>query len=138
MGTNFYVLSREKHEKRKRYFDEETDDEEYGEYERLRDAAVHIGKRSAGWNFTFNATRFKSYKEWLNYLNDATLVIVDEYDRVFTFNDFKKEVERLRNKPLGQKKDYIPHHISHPNRWGTIDKTYFDMDGNRMIPENFS
>lgn len=39
---------------------------------------VHIGKYSGGWKFSFH-TRFKTYKEWMTYLEEHKDFIYDEY-----------------------------------------------------------
>lgn len=51
---------------------------------------IHIGKRSAGWKFLWDANEFKYFEptkesliEWLK-----SGQIIDEYDQEFTFDEF--------------------------------------------------
>ena len=39
---------------------------------------IHIGKSSAGWQFSFHATHeIRSYKDWLNFFKKHKVVIYD-------------------------------------------------------------
>lgn len=53
---------------------------------------LHIGKSSAGWQFSFHSTKdIRSYKQWLEYLKDE--VIEDEYGDVVSLEVFKELVK---------------------------------------------
>jgi hypothetical protein len=45
------------------------------------DEPIHIGKSSAGWKFSFNATIHKTYEEWKAVIEAADGKIFDEYNR---------------------------------------------------------
>lgn len=89
MGTNFYLR------KRLSEYDKEIgiqylNDDDYDLLRDLIPEDIHIGKRSAGWKFLFNANNFKYFQP-----NKESLIkwlksgqIIDEYDRKFTFEEF--------------------------------------------------
>jgi hypothetical protein len=58
----------------------------------------HIGKRSAGWTFGFQGRVNKSIAEWKNVIDNMPVeqVIVDEYDNVYTPEEFWAAVEATR------------------------------------------
>jgi len=69
---------------------------------------LHIGKRSAGWEFSFQGYKgIRSKKDWVERINtaDASYVIEDEYGRRFTPEEFLKLVEDTRYP--GQHKQYV-------------------------------
>lgn len=91
MGTNFYLrkkLDEDTKELLKKYIDESNLDEID---EILKDyREIHIGKRSYGWKFLWDAHYFKYFKpnkksifDWLKSGD-----IYDEYGEKFTFNQF--------------------------------------------------
>ena len=53
---------------------------------------IHIGKYSLGWRFAFN-NKFKSAKEWINFLSNSPGVIVDEYGREISITEFEEMVK---------------------------------------------
>lgn len=67
MGTNYYL-------------------EENGE-------SLHIGKSSAGWEFSFRGydEDIRSWKDWQNKI--AGRDVIDEYGGKMSFTDFKRMVE---------------------------------------------
>lgn len=66
---------------------------------------LHIGKRSCGWVFHFqahNAPFLHSYKDYKEFLKEG--YIYDEYDRLISYTDFIKAVEATREiEPDGEK-----------------------------------
>ena len=94
MGTNYYFKIKEK--RRKEIEKNLTDLEK-----RIicLDSEIHIGKSSAGWTFTFQATPFyKNYKELLNFYenNKNSIEIVDEYSEKTNIEEFKNMVENKK------------------------------------------
>jgi len=58
---------------------------------------IHIGKSSAGWEFSFHATpALRSWKSWKQYLleHQRNNEIVNEYGMVFTIGEFANIVEK--------------------------------------------
>lgn len=91
MGTNFYIKKYMTPEQKKEVIDAINNDQ----YDEARDIMnevkdIHIGKRSAGWKFLWDANEFKYFEptkesliEWLK-----SGQIIDEYDQEFTFDEF--------------------------------------------------
>jgi hypothetical protein len=89
MGTNFYLR------KRLSEYDKEIgiqylNDDDYDSLRDLIPEDIHIGKRSCGWKFLFNANNFEYFDttkesliEWLK-----SGQIVDEYNQEYTFEEF--------------------------------------------------
>jgi hypothetical protein len=60
----------------------------------LEDVKIHIGKSSGGWKFIFNKNRWRFYsdiKSLKQFMKKR--VIVDEYSRIVSFDEFWKMVE---------------------------------------------
>lgn len=89
MGTNFYLrrkLTKDQKEHMKFLIDREN-------YDKLRDELprdIHIGKRSYGWKFLWNANRFEYFNPTIESLHEFLKSgdIYDEYGDKFTFEDF--------------------------------------------------
>ena len=108
MGTNFYLrkeLSQAEKEKAKQFIEE-------GNYDSLKELLpenIHIGKRSGGWKFLWDAHYFEYYKptkeslfEWLK-----SGQIINEYDEKFTFEQFiNEELNGFLNKGYDLKSYY--------------------------------
>ena len=71
-----------------------------------RQDELHIGKSSAGWQFTFRGYEYEnihSYKDWVNRLTNTEGQIVDEYGHEHTIKDLldliarKKRDDKLHN-----------------------------------------
>ena len=74
------------------------------------DEPIHIGKSSYGWLFLFQSHNdpwneppviWNTYTQVLNWLHENTVekqdyVIMDEYDRIISFDDFKKMVDDIQ------------------------------------------
>lgn len=88
----------------------------------------HIGKSSIGWKFLFRAYTMSptSYKEWLEYLSNPDVIIIDEYGREITFNSFKDLIE------CKQKED------GYENRFYEAGGFYYDNEGYRFGEREFS
>lgn len=89
MGTNFYLrnkLSQKEKEIAKQYIDEN----KYDEVREMLPNDIHIGKRSYGWKFLWDAHFFKYYKPTKKSLFDwlQSGQIIDEYGDEFTFDQF--------------------------------------------------
>lgn len=71
MSTNFYLRSR------------------------ATGTVEHVGKRSAGWAFTFQGQNFKTREEWERRLRamGAQETVEDEYGREYTADEFLAEVD---------------------------------------------
>ena len=78
-------------------------------------SSIHIGKSSAGWKFCFhrvdkwenyiNDEPLNTFPQWKKFLEEQTasgnIVIMDEYDRVVSLDDFLKmvEIKQKENNP---------------------------------------
>lgn len=97
MGTNFYYKKPIPEEKQKEMKDLITEDPNL---QKLKDALenieqnniIHLGKRSAGWQFLWNLNNEKWYKANLNsikaFLGTGGGWIENEYGEIFTIKDF--------------------------------------------------
>ena len=87
---------------------------------------IHIGKSSVGWTFTFHAIdEIRSYKDWLNFLDDEHIKIFNEYDKEISLVNFKKLVESKKQEKNNHAKQY------HKN-------SFLDNEGNSMSKGEFS
>ena len=125
MGTNYYTDANEcKHCNRK---------------ERL-----HIGKKSMGWEFNFQAYDFypnsdgetpispmlNSWKNWKEFLEDKK--ILDEYGEEVSYQEFVGIVEKSKGKDNKNHFDYClndPKHREHTLREIEEDQMWKDEDG---------
>ena len=92
MGTNFY-LRRKLSKQEKDIAKELIDNDKYDEVRDILPNDVHIGKRSYGWRFLWNANDFKYFEpnidSLMNFLKSGD--IYNEYGDYFTFDQFIKE-----------------------------------------------
>lgn len=98
MGTNFYarltLKSRDRFKAIKNQIDEYYSQYKceglYGKY-----VEVHLGKRSCGWKFLFNANKGELYelsrKGITKFLEENKVKVYDEYGRSFTIKEFWEE-----------------------------------------------
>lgn len=89
MGTNFYLRRRLSIQDQRNLLE----DIRYGNYDsadRLISFKVHIGKRSAGWKFLWDANNFEYFNPTKESIFDFLKSgrIFDEYGREFTFEEF--------------------------------------------------
>lgn len=86
MGTNFYLLVKNKSIADKIGDFELTDTPDWG-------YLIHIGKRSCGWLPVFKSHRgIKSVKDIEEWSRWPGVIILDEYDEVLTWEQLKKEL----------------------------------------------
>lgn len=89
MGTNFYIRKRLNSREKRQLF----------EYIRVNDfdklvnslpEKIHLGKRSCGWKFLWDANNFKYFKptkeSFESFLRSG--IIIDEYGEVFDYDKF--------------------------------------------------
>ena len=87
MSTNYYILTKDK-----------SIIEKYGLTYELTDSPdwgykVHIAKRSHGWKPLFQGHKnINSIDDIYKLINESTVTILDEYDRIQTVEEFEKEV----------------------------------------------
>ena len=89
MGTNFY-LRRKLSQEEKQHIIDNVNNSNWEEVRECLPEDIHIGKRSGGWKFLWDAHYFKYYEptkpalmEWLK-----SGEIIDEYGQKFTFDQF--------------------------------------------------
>lgn len=101
MSTNFYLRKKIITEEKNTLIDMINNDQfdKAASYLTELTDSIHIGKRSAGWKFRFECHNFKyfnpskrSFIEWLD-----SGVIVDEYNRTYTTEEFFKDNESFIN-----------------------------------------
>lgn len=141
MGTNFYaVLPVKKRTTNKlREFADKLDtqqlinleDEMYDIHQDLKCYKVHLGKRSYGWAFLWDANDLKYYEPTLTsikkFIDDNRAKIIDEYGEEFTWDQFINDEIK---------------HCLHPSIKPimTVDElkeTGYDNDRIKYIKENY-
>lgn len=89
MGTNFY-LRKKLSDKEKAKLYSYIDNEDWDSLKESIPEKIHIGKRSAGWKFLWNANKFKYFKpnkkSLMEFLKSGQ--IINEYGEEFTFDQF--------------------------------------------------
>lgn len=92
MSTNFY-LRKKISEEQKEYMKSLIDQEKFDELCDEIPQDIHIGKRSCGWKFLWNANRFEYFKPTIESLHEFLKSgdIYDEYGVKFTFEDFMND-----------------------------------------------
>lgn len=86
MGTNYYLLTKNKSIAEKIGDFELTDTPDWG-------YLIHIGKRSCGWLPLFQShSVIKSVKDIEEWSRLPGVIILDEYDEVLTWEQLKKEL----------------------------------------------
>ena len=111
MGTNFYAKIPKKSREKEKFLKEAKVFINSDDFERadicLNEAEftrIHLGKRSAGWKFLFNANRGKYYdltrKGITKFVeSEASGKVVDEYGQEFTIKDFwEDEIKNFLDK----------------------------------------
>lgn len=95
MGTNFYIRNRKFSDEQKAEIIQliENDNIEEARMKLYDVNLIHIGKRSKGWKFLFNANNFQYFKptkeSLINFLKEKE--IVDEYGYMYSFEEFWNE-----------------------------------------------
>ncbi len=141
MGTNFYIkrrLSQKKKNELIRYI--QTD--QYDEVVEELPKSIHLGKRSYGWKFLWDANDFKYFKptkdSFERFLKSG--LIFDEYGRQFSYEKF---IEDEVGKSLDQGYDAESYYKDHPDEsnneyWAyrkyTIDhfRNHFGLEVNNL------
>lgn len=132
MGTNFYLkrkLSKEQAEQAKSLID----GFEYEEVTKILETVkpIHIGKRSGGWRFIWNAHFFKYFEPNTesidNFLKSG--IIVDECDNEFTYEKFmNEEVGESLTEGYDLEKYYTENH----SKYIPIRDYNYDVDYNKI------
>jgi hypothetical protein len=112
MGTNFYLkkrLSQKKKDELIKYIQTDLYDKIVDELPK----SIHIGKRSYGWKFLWDANEFKYFKPTKESLERflKSGLIFDEYGQQFSYEEF---IENEVGKSLDQGYDYENYHKDHP------------------------
>ena len=100
----------------------------------------HIGKSSAGWQFSFRGYRspeyqppITSFEDWKKELQIEGKIF-DEYGREISYEDFVALVEKKRSETYNQY-DYCKEHSA----WRNIDETdWKDDEGHPFSSTEFS
>lgn len=103
MGTNFFIHIPIKNRKQLKEdvcqaIDNEQIDNAIDKLQNIQDETIiHLGKRSGGWKFLFNAHNEKYYKCNKKSINDFittnNATIQDEYKRPYTLDEFWDDVK---------------------------------------------
>lgn len=115
MGTNFY-LKRKLSDKEKAELYSYIDNEDWDSLKESIPEKIHIGKRSAGWKFLWNANKFKYFKpnkkSLMKFLKSGQ--IINEYGEEFTFDQFiNDEIVNFINNGLDIETYYIEENPSY-------------------------
>ena len=56
---------------------------------------IHIGKSSCGWKFAVEVHEefYKSFEEFMTFINRKDVIITDEYDKVVTAKELMDKIE---------------------------------------------
>ena len=124
MGTNYYLI-----------LTPEKKCEHCGHTEPREE--LHIGKYSMGWKFCFNKKRFKTRREWFDFLTGSPKnleCIVDEYGKQVTFGELYSLVEDSKQGIwIGDPR------YQRTGMFETLDCEYLDPEGYRFSnSEDFS
>lgn len=121
MGTNFFLVKPLSIEEKQEIIDDIVKDK----YDSVRDRLpkeIHIGKRSGGWKFLWNANQFKYFEpnkeSILEFLRSGN--IYDEYGEFFTYDQFIEEE--------------IGYYLDH----GFDAKSYEEKNNNREFSNHYS
>ena len=97
---------------------------------------IHIGKSSAGWEFSFHGTdQQRSWKDWQKELNKDGR-IVNEYGDVYSLEDFRKVVEE-RSHPNGLRNHFD--YCAKQSRLREYNRqNWKDAEGYSFSPHDFS
>lgn len=113
MGTNFYIKKRLS-QKKKNELIKYIQTDQYDEVIKELPKTIHLGKRSYGWKFLWDANDFKYFKptkdSFERFLKSG--LIFDEYGKQFSYEDF---IENEVGKSLDQGYDAESYDKDHPN-----------------------
>lgn len=119
MGTNFYIRQRVSQQQKEEIINS-INKENWYNLKQLIPKEIHIGKRSCGWKFLWNANHFQYFnpnkESLIQFLKSGQ--IYDEYGEQFTFDQFWN--------------DEIAHHINDDfNKWDL--ETYYKENHENYI-----
>jgi len=100
-----------------------------------REDRLHIGKRSGGWEFGFQAhdePELKSATQYRVWLRASGAVIYDEYGETWSLPDFWEAVGETRQPGALNHCDYVKEHYI------CDDNTFKDAEGWSFTPGDFS
>ena len=160
MGTNFYLMTKNK-EKRDKYFGHKTDDGYFiGDYELTDNPdwgyTIHIAKTSCGWLPLFQMYKgvFESIQQLKEIYDTGDISIIDEYGDVYDWDKFRKRVLEFNGGkkgviPIEEKKDcdgkpinspicHIDYIKTHHSLYFNDDIYFTSVDGYDCTYENFS
>jgi hypothetical protein len=151
MGTNFYYkipIHKRKVEELKNLITEEPDFTELlNKIEEItKNNSIHLGKRSAGWQFLWDYHDGRFYKDNLNsikeFINTSEGYIENEYGEKFTSDEFfDDEIKAClyKDKTHCDIKAYQKNHPNESFYYNPNDVEYISIDGLRFsTSENFS
>ena len=122
MGTNYYLKKKKKKRNIKEEISKIIDNEDISslkEYveELYQKTNIHIGKKSYGWKFLFNANDCKYYnltkESIINFIKENDSIIMDEYGREISIDDFFLMVKNGEN-GYDLESYYLEHKEEHP------------------------
>jgi len=139
MGTNFYAIRFNKENKCRHCLGTG--------FETIH---THIGKASGGWTFGFHAATtydldpenggtslmkpIESYPEWISYLEQPGIKIINEYGDEVTLDEFKALVESKKNEKMNHTA-----YVKGDHRYTLhAEDTFYDADGNSFTRNEFS
>ena len=129
MGTNFYLrkkVSEEDKQKVSEYIFNDNWSEARDLFAEMTNR-IHIGKRSSGWQFVWNANRFKYFEPNIESLQNwlKSGIIENEYGREFTFEEFwNDEIKDFLYEGWNLEKYYT----EPGNKWWGCDIPYYFKD----------
>lgn len=129
MGTNFYLRRRISAEQKKQ-MKTLIDLDEYDQLEELIPHDIHIGKRSCGWKFLWNANGFEYFKPDIDSIHEFLKSgdIYDEYGQKYTYEEFMNDEI---GKCIKNGYDIAGYYIEHPDLYASIrtDSPVFEKLG---------
>lgn len=125
MGTNFYIKKYMTPEQKKEVIEKINNDQ----YDEVRDIIaevndIHIGKRSCGWKFLWDANDFKYFEptkeSLIRWLKSGQ--IIDEYGQEYNFDEFWNDALD----GFWEGYDIVTYEKDHPgeNYWRTYEKKF--------------
>lgn len=125
MGTNFYIRQRVSKEQKIEMEDALSKDN-WNKLEELIPKEVHIGKRSRGWKFLWNANWFQYFdpnkESLIQFLKSGQ--IYNEYGEKFTFDQFwNDEIKNWIDDDFN-KWDLISYYKEHSHEWYHYEESY--------------
>lgn len=160
MGTNFYARLSIKSRDLKKAIEYNQQLQFYKEDYRLdrKYVVIHLGKRSAGWKFLFNANQTRLYELSIEgiskFIKENKARIFDEYKREFSLNEFWNEevaeflytgydlssyYEEVKRDNGGKLPGYVYYETNHPYwsiPYNPNEHGEFYSDGLRFITIN--